>query len=155
MQQTLTCFLINVKPYCQSVSARKISKLISENFLRIQTLFCCSHYGEQKQSAFMSTSVRGALCLCVKLSDSNVMPPRNLSAGREKMLWAMKRWPWVMHRISLNYFCFYLVFGKANGRQNTPIWTQKCLWTYWRRVFFVSLDVLEAQNLNYPYCACS
>lgn len=65
-----------------------------------------------------SAALSGALCLCVKLSDSNVMPPHNLSAGTEKVLWAVKRWPSVMLHISLKD-CVYRVFGKANGRRNT------------------------------------
>lgn len=65
------------------------------------SLFCCLYCEEQKLSA---TSVGVALCLCVKLSDKDVMTLFHLSPGTEKMLRAAKRWPWVMHHISLKHF---------------------------------------------------
>lgn len=110
------------------------------------SLFCCLYCEEQKLS---STSVGVALCLCVKLSDSDVMTPCNLSPGTEKMLRAVKRWPWVMHYISRKHFCLYRFFSKANGRRNTSIWTQKCLQSLWRGFFVSEVVVIKAL-----YCAC-
>lgn len=105
--------------------------------------FCCLYCGEQKLSA---TSVGGALCLSIKLSDSDVMTPRNLSVGTKKMLWTAKRWPWVMHHISLKHFCLYHFLAKQMGYKTLPFGHKSVYGHFEEKAFLLE------QLLFYKHC---
>lgn len=114
----------------------QICKLIPQSHLTIQTptllLF-----------VLWRASVGMALCLWVKLSDSNVMTPRNLSAGTKIILQAAKRWSWVMHHISLKRFCF---LSKQMGDETLPFGHKSVYGNFEEEAFLLE------QLLFYKHC---